>query len=339
MILYIGNKLTKHGNTPTSVETLGKLLSKDFEIVLKSDKKNKLLRLIDMLFSIIKYRKKTKFLLIDTYSTSNFYFASLCALLASFLKVKYIPILHGGNLVNRLENSLFLSRLIFSNAYINIAPSNYLFQAFNSNYKVKYIPNNIEISNYKYKKREVLEPKLLYVRAFSKIYNPQMALYVLKKLVNKYPSAKLCMVGPDRDGTFEEVQELSKTLKLSNNIIFKGKMKKEEWWKLSREYDIFINTTNFDNTPVSVMEAMALGLPIISTNVGGIPYLLNDGKDSLLVNKNDIDGMYEKINEILDDNRKALVLSNNARRKVESFDWENVKKTWHSLLNGETNVK
>lgn len=339
MILYIGNKLTKHGNTPTSVEILGNLLNKDFEIVLKSDKKNKLLRLVDMLFSIVKYRKKTKFLLIDTYSTSNFYFAVSGAIVAKAVKVKYIPLLRGGDLPNRIKSSPFLSKLIFSNAYINIAPSNYLFQAFNNDFRVKYIPNNIEISNYEYKKREVLKPKLLYVRAFSKVYNPQMALYVLEKLVKKYPSAELCMVGPDRDGTFEEVQKLSHTLKLSKNIVFKGKMKKKEWWELSKEYDIFINTTNFDNTPVSVMEAMALGLPVISTNVGGIPYLLDDGKDSLLVDKNDVEGMYEKINEALTSNKKALFLSNNARKKVESFDWENVKKTWYNLLNGEINVK
>lgn len=333
MILYIGNNLSIHGNTPTSIETLGTLLKNDFNLIKKSDKKNKILRLLDMLSSIIKYRKKIDYLLIDTYSTSNFYFALISSFFANILNIKYIPMLRGGNLPDRLKNNPLISRLMFSKAYVNVAPSNYLYINFKQEgYNVVFIPNNIVINNYPFLERKNIKPKLLFVRAFSKVYNPKMALYVLKKLIIKYPNAELCMIGPDRDGSFEEVKALSYTLGLEDNIILKGKMKKEDWWNLSKDYDIFINTTNFDNTPVSVMEAMALGLPVVSTNVGGIPYLLNDGKDALLVDKNDIDGMYEKICELLNNNEKSLSITQNARKKVESFDWSIIKKQWIDLL-------
>ena len=64
---------------------------------------------------------------------------------------------------------------------------------------------------------------------------------------------------------------------------FTGKLSKQEWRDLSKDYNVFINTTNFDNTPVSVIEAMALGIPVVSTNVGGLPFLITDKVDGVLV--------------------------------------------------------
>jgi glycosyltransferase involved in cell wall biosynthesis len=336
MILYIGNKLSKHGNTPTSVEVLGESLKEVCDIVSVSDKQNKLARLADMLYSIFKYRKQTSYILIDTYSTSNFYYALMCAVLAKGFGIDYIPILHGGNLPQRVQSNPTLSNLLFGNAYINVAPSYYLLDSFKAyGYDVKYIPNSIDISMYEYKPREDIKPKLLYVRAFSKIYNPQMAIYTVAKLLKRYPQTMLCMVGPDKDGTLQECKDLAKELDVEKHIRFMGKMQKEDWIELSKEYDIFINTTNYDNTPVSVMEAMALGMPVVSTNVGGIPYLLQDREDALLVDANDDKAMVEMIIELIDniDISKGIVVQ--ARQKVEGFDWNMVKKQWIDLFEGE----
>lgn len=336
MILYIGNKLSKHGNTPTGVDTLGEKLSIIMDVLTVSNKKNKIIRLFDMLFSIIKYAKKIDTILIDTYSTSNFYFAFLSASLARLLSLKYIPILHGGNLPNRLEKSPFLSKTIFKNSLINIAPSGYLFEAFKQkNYNVTYIPNSININEYPFKKRDTFSPKLLYVRAFSTIYNPLLAIEVLEKLQIDYPHATLCMVGPDRDGTLEKVKKECQIKGLAESVIFTGKLSKEEWTDLSIEYDIFINTTNFDNTPVSLIEAMALGLPVVTTNVGGIPYLIEDGLDGLTVPPCDASAMVEKIDFLLSTPLEVQNMVQNARKKAESYDWEIVKKEWLKILKDE----
>jgi len=143
------------------------------------------------------------------------------------------------------------------------------------------------------------------------------------------------MVGPDKDGTLQECKDLAKELDVEKHIRFMGKMQKEDWIELSKEYDIFINTTNYDNTPVSVMEAMALGMPVVSTNVGGIPYLLQDREDALLVDANDDKAMVEMIIELIDniDISKDIVVQ--ARQKVEGFDWNMVKKQWIDLFEGE----
>ena len=333
MILYIGNKLSKHGNTPTSVETLGNALAEEYEMITVSDKANKVLRLIDMLSAIVRHRKQLSLILIDTYSTLNFYYAVICAWQSKMLKIPYIPILHGGNLPKRIQKNRKMSNFIFQNAKINIAPSNYLFEAFKLyGYEVQYIPNSIALENYLFTERKIVRPRLLYVRAFSQVYNPQMAIYVLHKVLKKYSDAKLCMVGPDKDGTLEKTKDLVRQFGIENHVVFMGKMEKYAWIDLSKEYDIFINTTNFDNTPVSVMEAMALGLPVVSTNVGGIPYLVEDGVDGLLVEPKNVDEMCEKVEYLLEYPDKAYMLAMAARKKVGSFSWSRVKKEWDKVL-------
>ncbi len=333
MILYIGNKLSKHGNTPTSVETLGNALAEEYEMITVSDKANKLLRLIDMIWAIIRYRKRLSLILIDTYSTLNFYYAVICAWQSKILDIPYIPILHGGDLPNRLQKNRKISNFIFQNAKINIAPSNYLLETFKMHgYKVQYIPNSIALENYPFTERKTVRPKLLYVRAFSQVYNPQMAIKVLHKVLQKHPDAKLCMVGPNKDGTLDNTKNLAQKLGIEEHIVFMGKMKKEEWIALSKGYDIFINTTNADNTPVSVMEAMALGLPVVSTNVGVIPYLIEDGLDGLFVEPRTTNKKKKKIEHLLEHPHEAYTLATAARKKSESFSWIKVKEQWDKLL-------
>ncbi|MBS7786393.1 glycosyltransferase family 4 protein [Flavobacterium sp. CYK-55] len=332
-LLYIGNKLSKHGITVTSIETLGALLeSEGYDVIYASSVKNKTLRLIDMLIKTFYHRNQVDFVLIDTYSTHNFWYAFLVSQLCRLLRLKYIPKLHGGDLPNRLKRSPVMSRMIFKNAYCNVAPSAYLLEAFsNKGYAtIHYIPNTIELENYPFKKREQIKPRLLWVRSFASIYNPGMAIEVYRLLKNEFPDAALCMVGPDKDGSFDKVRQMAKKLNL--DVFFTGKLSKKDWIKISEQYDIFINTTHFDNTPVSVIEAMALGLPIVSTNVGGITYLLDDQKTALLVSDSDAPAMIEAVKKILTDKALLEHLVHNAQYLVQDFDWTKVKTKWNTLL-------
>lgn len=334
MILYIGNNLKSKKNNVTTLQLLVKLLKQEgYEVLISSSKSNQVLRLLEMLCSIIIHRKKITYILIDTYSTKNFYYAFCTSQLARCLNLRYIPILHGGNLPFRLVNSPMMSRMIFANSYKNIAPSNYLKIAFeNMKFQTLFIPNVLEIEHYKFTERRILEPKLLFVRAFSDIYNPKMAIYVLAEILKKFPLAKLCMVGPDKDGSLLECVELAKLLKVEKSVEFTGILTKSQWHEKSEEYDVFINTTNFDNTPVSVMEAMALGLPVVSTNVGGIPFLIDHNKTGVLVNPNAVTEMVDAIVALIEAEPATQKMILNARKKVESFDWSIVKQCWTDLL-------
>ncbi|MGC6429635.1 MAG: glycosyltransferase family 4 protein [Jejuia sp.] len=332
-ILYIGNILKDSQKTLATIDTLSENLRQDgYKVITTSSKNNKLFRLFDMLWHIIKHRTKVDYVLIDTYSTLNFYYAYLCSQLCRLFKLKYVPILHGGNLPDRLNNSPIKSRQIFKNAFLNIAPSNYIKSSFESFgfSNIKCIANTIEVQKYSFMQRNFDKPKLLWVRAFSKIYNPQLALELLKDLCENNIEAELCMVGPDKDGSLLEVQKLANNLGL--DVKFTGKLSKDEWINLSKEYNIFINTTNVDNTPVSVIEAMALGLPVISTNVGGLPFLIDNLNTGILVQPNDVKGFENAILRLINNDELVKKVSYNARQKVEQFDWNVVKHDWFSVL-------
>ena len=140
------------------------------------------------------------------------------------------------------------------------------------------------------------------------------------------------MIGPDKDNSINKILELIDRYKLNDNIVIKGKLTKEEWSILSEEYDIFINTTNYDNQPVTLLEAMALGLPIVSTNVGGIPNLIDDDETGLLVNPNDIVSMSEKILSLVDRKISGEKITSNALRKISEYDVSIILPKWMDLI-------
>jgi glycosyltransferase involved in cell wall biosynthesis len=331
-ILYIGNKLSGKGKNLTTIETLSqKLKDLSYNVRSYSDQSNKLLRLCAMLFGILKHRK-FDLVLIDTYSTTAFWFAWASAKLSQILHLKYIMILHGGNLPQRLKSNTRQCKSIFKKAYFNVTPSPYLLEEFKkSGYSnLKNIPNYIEIENYNFKYRKTIQPNLLWVRAFDHIYNPILALKVLELLRKDYPQASLCMIGPYKDKSIDSCKSYAK--KYSLPVKFTGKMSKQDWIKYSEGFDIFINTTNVDNTPISVIEAMALGLPVVSTNVGGIPYLLDHEENALLVPPDNAIEMCSAIRSLIDNHDKPQNISKNARQKAEQFDWENIKLKWLDIL-------
>jgi glycosyltransferase involved in cell wall biosynthesis len=284
-------------------------------------------------YSVFKYRDKVDYVLIDTYSTFSFWYVLMVSQLCRIFQLKYIPILHGGNLPYRLDNSPIISKLIFNHSFRNVAPSGYLLNAFQKrNFSnLVFIPNTIDLKEYpNANKRDTTIPKLLWVRSFAALYNPKMAVDVLKSLQKQYPNAELCMVGPNKDGSLEETRAYAKRQNVV--VTFTGRLSKTEWVTLSEKYNVFINTTNFDNTPVSVIEAMCLGLPVVTTNVGGIPFLLEHQKTALLVDAEAVIQMSDSILEIMQnaDLRNALV--KNGRKHVESFDWQQVKQKWAEVL-------
>jgi glycosyltransferase involved in cell wall biosynthesis len=235
-------------------------------------------------------------------------------------------------LPNRLKNNPILSKALFKNAYKNIAPSLYT----QSNFE-KYgftnivcISNSIKLKNYPFKQRTYKAVKLLWVRSFSIIYNPLLAIKILKLLLDEGLQASLCMVGPDNDGSLWKAKKYAEDLNIE--VTFTGKLSKKEWIKLSEDYNFFINTTNFDNMPVSVIEAMALGLPIISTNVGGMSYLIENNEDGILVNPNDAVAFVEAIKRMQTNTEFTTNMALKAGQKVKDFDWELVKKQWVSIL-------
>jgi glycosyltransferase involved in cell wall biosynthesis len=280
-----------------------------------------------MLWSVFQYRK-VDYVLIDTYSTANFWYAFATSQLCRLMHIKYIPILHGGNLASRLKNNPRICQMIFRHSFQNVSPSLFLMEQFKAEgyENIIYIPNTIELENYPFLERKKAKPNLLWVRSFAKIYNPIMTVEVFASIKMKYPEATLCMVGPEKDGSLSIAKQKAKELGL--DVLFTGRLSKQDWINKSVDYDVFINTTHFDNMPVSVVEAMSLGLAVVSTNVGGIPFLVEDNKEGLLILDNDVKEMVNAIDRLIENPVLFNEIVKNARQKSELFDWHCVKTKW-----------
>jgi glycosyltransferase involved in cell wall biosynthesis len=160
-----------------------------------------------------------------------------------------------------------------------------------------------------------------------------MAIRVLALLQPDFREIRLTMIGPDKgDGSLRRARRLAERLGVCDHVSFAGGVPKQEVPRWLNQGDIFLNTTNVDNTPVSVLEAMACGLCVVSTDAGGVPYLVEPGQDALLVGREDPEAMACAVRRILQEPGLAQRLSENGRAKVEKLDWSVVLPQWESLL-------
>jgi glycosyltransferase involved in cell wall biosynthesis len=295
-------------------------------------------RLFDMMNVAWKNRRLYDVAQLDVFSGPAFFWAEASARVLIAAKKPFVMSLHGGNLpVFARQQPRRVRRLLNSAAFVT-APSEYLrseLGAYRSD--IMLLPNPLDLANYPFRVREAPEPRLVWLRAFSEIYNPSLAPRVLALLQNQFPEVHLTMYGPDKgDGSLGRVQQVASELGVESRITFPGGIAKCEVPQKLNEADIFISTTNIDNTPVSVTEAMACGLPVVSTNVGGMPYLITHERDGLLVPPDNASAMAAALARVLAEAGLAATLSRNGRSKMETMDWKTLLPQWEDLLRAAT---
>jgi glycosyltransferase involved in cell wall biosynthesis len=334
-LLMVGNFLSRASGTPAPGEELRKrLICRGWQVWITSEKPNKIFRLLDMIITIWSQKHKYIIAHIDVFSGPAFFWAEAAATMLRLLDKPYILTLHGGNLPNFAYHWPGRVRRLLAGAAAVTVPSAYLFHAMQPYRRnLLLLPNPLETSRYNFQVREQPSPRLIWLRAFHEIYNPSLAPRALAFLTKTSPEVSLTMIGPDKgDGSLPHTQNVAGELGVCDHLRFSGKIPKEAVPSWMNQGDIFLNTTNIDNTPVSVMEAMACGLCVVSTNVGGIPYLLEHEADALLVPPNNPEAMAQAVQRILTEPGLAKRLSRNARKKAEHYDWSNILPKWEALL-------
>jgi glycosyltransferase involved in cell wall biosynthesis len=335
-VLIVGNFLHATTGTFGVCEGLAlQLADAGWHVVTTSHRPERLWRLADMLTTIWRRRGEYEVAQVDVYSGSAFFWAEAACWLLRRLHRPYVLTLHGGALpAFARRHPGRVTRLLASAAAVT-SPSGYLSAAL-APYRQDLIlqPNPLTVAQYPFRMRRQPAPRLIWVRAFHKIYNPIMAVQAVALLKPDFPDIHLTLVGPDRgDGTREKTVRAVRELGLEQHVEFRGPVLKSNLPETFAEGDIFLNTSNVDNTPVSVVEALASGLCVVSTSVGGIPYLLHDGQDALLVQPDDALAMSEAIRQIITTPSLAERLSTEGRKNALSRDWSILLPQWEQLLN------
>ena len=334
-ILYIGSFLSGKRGTVSVAEKLSKELAQQqesaIEVILVSKMVNKVLRAFHVFWAILFYEYDYAF--IDIFSGNSFNLASISSRLLKLKGKSAYFVIRGGNFVNYFNQNKIKVIKALNRAQKLFSPSLMICDFFAPfNYDINYLPNYIDRQKFPIgDESQRNQYSILWVRAFSSIYNPQVAIRIFKLVSKKLPQATLSMVGPDL-GELENTKKLVMELGLEPKINFIGPVANNELYKLYNSHSVYLNTTSFESFGMSVMEAASCGMPIVSSNVGEIPKIWNNGVNALLFSLDDIQLASEHILKLIENPNFYHSISQSAQLKVSEFDKTRLISHWKAIF-------
>jgi len=213
-----------------------------------------------------------------------------------------------------------------------VVPSEYLRAVFaRHGYRARVVPNVVDTGRFRYRDRTPLRPRLLSTRNLEPYYRVDNTLEAFALLTGRYREATLTIAGFGSEE--ERLRRLAASLNTPGTR-FVGRVDPAAMPALCDESDIFVNSSVVDNQPLSVLEAFAAGLPVVSTATGGIAALVRDGDTGLIVPAGDPSAMAKAVAALLEDPDRARRMARRARREVEACGWPRVREQWTAVYAG-----
>ena len=233
---------------------------------------------------------------------------------------------HSGHAPDHLARSRLARALLRRVPTVIVVPSPFLFEVFGRfDLKSTVVFNSIDTTAFRYRPRTSLRPHLLSTRNFESLYNVACTLRAFGRVQQRYPDATLTLIGSGSQET--ALRELAQTLRLQN-LTFVGRVQPENMPQHYSAADIYLQTPSVDNMPLSVLEAFASGIPVVSTRVGGVPAILTDGAHGLLADDNDDSGIAQGVLSLLADPDRARTLAARAHETCQAYEWSRVRDGW-----------
>jgi glycosyltransferase involved in cell wall biosynthesis len=326
-----------HGRTRAVATSQAVIVSELFKsagysVVIASDVPNRYLRLLDIIATIVRTRRAVDVQCLEVYGGPSFVVEDIASWLGRAMGHRVVMTLHGGAMPEFMARFPRWSRRVLSRADVVLSPSPYLQRAATAHgFAAQLVPNVVDLGQYDFRHRRVLKPRLFWMRSFHHVWNPLMAVRVLRRVREIVPDATLVMAGPDK-GQLDETKRLAADLGLTDAVAFPGFLDRAGKRQQGDAADIFITTNHIDNMPVAILEACAMGLPVVSTNVGGVPDLLQDGVTGLLTPDDDDAAMADAVLRLLQDHELSSTLSSNGRALAERSSWDAIKPLWDAVF-------
>ena len=236
----------------------------------------------------------------------------------------------GGEAATFFEKAFSWVKPSLDKASAIIVPSGFLEIVFKKHgFMPMVVPNIIDFSRFfslatDLNANWVKSPRLLVARNLELIYDNATALQAFKIIHDAVPLARLTIAGTGPE--LAQLQDLTQTLDIASAVTFTGRVDNEEMPKLYHNADIMLNPTLADNMPISILESLASGVPVVSTNVGGIPYLVQHEKTALLVPEKNPSAMASAVLSLLNDSEQVAKLRQSGIELVSQYTWPHVRK-------------
>lgn len=248
---------------------------------------------------------------------SFFLFTVPVALVAKWFNKPLILHYHGGAAEAFLHRWRYLALPFILSARKVIVPSEFLRATFSRHGVETVAIPNVLASGLPFRKRVPLCPHLIMARHLEPVYNIACGLRAFRLVLNEYPNASFVIAGGGSERDL--LERLCEELELGDRVRFTGPVSNEHVFSLYDQADIFLNSSNIDNQPVSILEAFACGLPVVSTAAGGIPFLVRDGEDALLASIGDAASLACQILRLIADPALAARLVSNGLARSHAF--------------------
>jgi glycosyltransferase involved in cell wall biosynthesis len=260
-------------------------------------------------------------------SYTSFLLAPLPAVAIAKLLGKPIVLnYHSGEAPDHLRRSAVARFVLRRLVDANVVPSAFLRNVFRSfEIDAEVVPNVVDLQQFTYRVRDPLRPRLLCTRNLEPLYNLSCVLRAFAKIQAHYPAATLTLVG---SGSQDAALRHEATALRLENVTFVGRVAPSEIQRYYANADIYVQAPSIDNMPLSLLEAFASGLPVVSTDVGGVPSMLRHGVDGLLVGNNDADALAAQVIQLLADPTLARRLAESAYRTLAGYEWPVVRNGW-----------
>ena len=214
-----------------------------------------------------------------------------------------------------------------------VVPSEYLRRVFaRHGYRTRVITNVVDVARYRYRERVPLRPRLLSTRNLEPHYRVEDTLEAFALVRARYPEATLTVAGSGSEE--QRLRQLSASLGCGG-ISFAGRVAPAAMAGLYDEADIFVNASVVDNQPVSVLEAFAAGLAVVSTAPGDVAAMLDDGDGGHIVPQADPAAQAKAVMTLLENPDRALRMARHARRVAERYTWPHVREAWARAYAGQ----
>lgn len=213
-----------------------------------------------------------------------------------------------------------------------VVPSGYLVDVFGRfGFRARSIFNIVETTAFRFRERKPLRPVFFSNRNFEPLYNVACTLRAFGLVQKRFPEARLTLAG---DGSQRvSLEALAHELNL-RNVEFIGRVQPERMPELYDGADIYLNSPDIDNMPGSIIEAFAAGLPVVTTNAGGIPYIVTHEETGLMVERDDHAAMAREALRLLETEGLAAEIARRAHEECRKYSWKAVREEWLALYNG-----
>jgi glycosyltransferase involved in cell wall biosynthesis len=244
--------------------------------------------------------------------------------IAHFRSVRTVVHYHGGEAAKFFERQFRIVRPTLKTASAVIVPSGFLRGIFDRwNVRTEIVPNIVDLARFRPGTRSAGRLHVIVTRNLEDVYDIPTAIQAFAVIHDQFACATLSIAGsgPKLHG----LQELCRNLGIVASVTFTGQLDGEQMSQLYAGADLLLNPSLADNLPVSILEALASGVPIISTDVGGISFLVENERTGLLVPPRDADAMASAALRLLRDDELFARLRANGLRTAQAYSWPEVR--------------